>query len=237
MSATAATWECLPPKFPLDASAGFCYIFTMIVAGIYAICLTRPDGAKGHYVGQSRNVNKRLCSHRHYLRKGRHANPHLQAAWVRYGEAAFSFRLIETVEANADALTAAEERWIAELDARWDRGGFNQRIAANSNRGLKKSAESVRRSNAHRKGVPLSETHKAAIGAANRGRGPTPECIRLALEARARRPNPRLGKPDPRKGMPLSEEAKQRQSEGQKRRWAARKAEAAARPEMLGEAA
>lgn len=143
--------------------------------GIYKIELRRPDGTTSVYVGQSADLKQRIRSHRFYLTRGEHANSHLQAAWNKYGEAAFDFALVEEVEVAR--LCEREEFWIEHLVARHERGGFNQRIVAQSNRGLKKSPESVMRSNGWRKGRPLSEAHRAAIGAANRGRNYTTDPV------------------------------------------------------------
>ena len=160
--------------------------------GIYRITLTRSNGVSSNYVGQSHDVKQRLRSHRYQLSHNVHANAHLLSAWKKYGPEAFEFALLE--ETTTDRLTERETWWISELKAHHSQGGFNQRIASDSNRGLKKSPEAVRRSNAHRKGVPLSPEHKAAIGEANRGRQPSEQCIAKALEVRKGKPGPMTGR-------------------------------------------
>lgn len=49
------------------------------------------------YIGQSRNIWKRLEAHRTDLRTGTAKNQHLQNAWNKYGESAFVFETIEDV--------------------------------------------------------------------------------------------------------------------------------------------
>lgn len=168
----------------------------------------RPAGQRSDYVGQSHDVAQRLRSHRYQLNRGVHTNAHLLAAWKKYGSEAFEFVLLE--ETITERLTERETWWISELKAHHTQGGFNQRIASDSNKGLKKSPEAVRRSNAHRKGVPLSPEHREAIGTANRGRSPTEHCLAKSLEARA-------GKPGPMTGRSHTEETKQKISRTKRR--------------------
>ena len=65
------------------------------------------------YVGSAEDFARRKRVHWWMLRKGNHANKHLQAAWNRYGEAAFTFVLVEEHVANIDIL-AAENVWLHE---------------------------------------------------------------------------------------------------------------------------
>ena len=59
-------------------------------AGIYRILNTENGKC---YVGQSRNLNKRIADHKCLLRTGRHPNQRLQHAFKKYGEAAFLFTI------------------------------------------------------------------------------------------------------------------------------------------------
>lgn len=63
------------------------------------------------YVGSAVNYEKRKARHLWRLRRGDHANKHLQAAWNMYGEAAFAFAIVEVVPNDADLL-AAENMWL-----------------------------------------------------------------------------------------------------------------------------
>jgi group I intron endonuclease len=65
------------------------------------------------YVGSAVNFQKRKARHLWRLRRGDHANKHLQAAWVKYGEHAFVFVIVQEVPEGADLL-AAENVWLHE---------------------------------------------------------------------------------------------------------------------------
>ena len=63
------------------------------------------------YVGSTTQRYVRWRNHKKLLRAGRHHCKHLQAAWAKYGEAAFEFSVVERVINEAD-LEAAEDRWL-----------------------------------------------------------------------------------------------------------------------------
>lgn len=63
------------------------------------------------YVGSAVNFEKRKARHLWRLRRGDHANKHLQAAWQKYGDKAFVFAVVEVVPESADLL-AAENVWL-----------------------------------------------------------------------------------------------------------------------------
>lgn len=65
------------------------------------------------YVGSAVNYEKRKARHLWRLRRGDHANKHLQAAWNKYGEKAFVFAVVEEVAPDCDLL-AAENVWLKE---------------------------------------------------------------------------------------------------------------------------
>ena len=65
------------------------------------------------YVGSAVDLKRRKTRHFSELRTGKHNNRHLQAAWVKYGEQAFVFVVVEELALDADLL-AAENRWLKE---------------------------------------------------------------------------------------------------------------------------
>jgi group I intron endonuclease len=65
------------------------------------------------YVGSTTNTRERFRTHRNRLRRGRHHAKHLQAAWNKYGEAAFVFHVIQTVP-ETESLKDAEDIWLTE---------------------------------------------------------------------------------------------------------------------------
>jgi hypothetical protein len=46
------------------------------------------------YIGSAKHLGRRFSEHRKHLRRGQHHSRYLQAAWNKYGEAAFVFRLL-----------------------------------------------------------------------------------------------------------------------------------------------
>jgi group I intron endonuclease len=65
------------------------------------------------YVGSAVDLKRRKTRHFSELRTGKHNNRHLQAAWVKYGEQAFIFVVVEELPEDADLL-AAENIWLKE---------------------------------------------------------------------------------------------------------------------------
>lgn len=65
------------------------------------------------YVGSAVDLKRRKARHFSELRHGRHNNRYLQAAWVKYGEQAFVFVVVEELPEDADLLVA-ENVWLKE---------------------------------------------------------------------------------------------------------------------------
>lgn len=63
------------------------------------------------YVGSTTNKRERFRTHRNRLRRGVHHAPHLQAAWNKYGEEKFDFRVVEHVP-EGQSLREAEDLWL-----------------------------------------------------------------------------------------------------------------------------
>lgn len=84
------------------------------VSGVYRIACHRNGKV---YVGRALNIQKRWTRHRWELRHSTHRNSHLQRAWDKYGETAFTFEVACVIDepdpSRLDAALAAAE--IAEL--------------------------------------------------------------------------------------------------------------------------
>lgn len=78
-----------------------------MAGGIYEI---RNQKNAKCYIGSSINPRKRWQKHLWALRHGRHCNPHLQAAFGRYGEVAFSFAILES--AKSEQLLEREQYYL-----------------------------------------------------------------------------------------------------------------------------
>ena len=107
------------------ASAPFVFLVVLLVQNKYTpVELKGGHMARGiykvinvinnkFYVGSAVNFAERKRKHWWMLRKGTHANKHLQAAWLKYGEQAFVFVIVESLPDDADLL-AAENVWLKE---------------------------------------------------------------------------------------------------------------------------
>jgi group I intron endonuclease len=120
------------------------------------------------YVGSTHNQYERFRTHRNKLRGNRHHCAHLQAAWNKYGEAAFVFHVVETL-ADVSLLQAAEDVWLKN----WV--------------GKEECYNHGMRSGAPWRGAP-KETHPMY------GKEVSEETKQLIREARLRQPDPRFGK-------------------------------------------
>lgn len=63
------------------------------------------------YIGSADSFARREWQHKYYLRRNEHKNPHLQAAWNKYGEGMFVFEIIEQIPDGEDQL-AWEDKWL-----------------------------------------------------------------------------------------------------------------------------
>lgn len=77
------------------------------ISGIYCI-INLKNGKR--YIGSSKNIRQRLWSHRAELKHGKHENPHIQAAWNKYGEQNFDYYIMEIC--SKDKLLEREQWYI-----------------------------------------------------------------------------------------------------------------------------
>jgi group I intron endonuclease len=68
---------------------------------------------KKFYIGSTVNKNQRWARHRRQLRDGTHPNKQMLASWVKYGEDAFLFEVLEVLETPAELFTA-EQKYLDE---------------------------------------------------------------------------------------------------------------------------
>lgn len=74
------------------------------------------------YIGSSINLRSRWIKHLSDLRRGTHSNPHLQSAWTKYGEEAFEYRILETLE---ESVREREQHYINHYNALDRTIGYN----------------------------------------------------------------------------------------------------------------
>lgn len=123
-------------------------------SGIYAILNLINDK---YYVGSAVNLYNRWIQHKNKLNKNIHVNKHFQASWNKYGQINFLFVVLEYVEISK--IIDHEQIWLDELKANNIEFGYNKRLVARSNLGLKRNSESKLRSSFAQKGKILSEAH------------------------------------------------------------------------------
>jgi len=148
------------------------------------------------YVGSAVDLKRRKTRHFSELRTGKHNNRYLQAAWVKYGEQAFVFVVVEELSDDADLL-AAENVWLKEhvgkdycynlgVDATAPMTGFGgelsptwgykhteeaKAVIAAASTGRKQDAETIQRKIRHLIGKPKSTEVRAKISATLSGEG------------------------------------------------------------------
>ena len=175
----------------------------LCVSGIYAIRNRVTDKV---YVGSARRIKARFGSHRSLLNRGVHPNWKLQRAWIKYGADAFTFEVLESVP-NLSDLVDREQYWIDALAA--VKCGYNIRLYAENNRGLR-PGEATRRKmsaahagrghteearakiSASKKGVPLwSDEQRAAMSSERAGRKHTADALaKIAAASKGRKRSP-----------------------------------------------
>lgn len=150
----------------------------LLTSGIYAI--TRLDSQR-QYIGSATCLFQRWACHRNRLKTQTHHSPHLQAAWLKYGEQAFEFAVIEFCP--KENLTEREQFYIDQLNACIV--GFNINSIANSNQGRKASAETRAKMSKARKGHVVSSETREKIAESNRGKvhGPVTEETKAKISA------------------------------------------------------
>ena len=91
------------------------------------------------YVGSTCTFQKRIRRHFNELRQGIHHSTYLQRAFTKYGESAFTARMIEEV-ADKRELLHVEQMWIETL-----KPAYNMNPLATTSAGMKVSEETKHR--------------------------------------------------------------------------------------------
>jgi group I intron endonuclease len=160
------------------------------------------------YIGSTMNKAQRWARHRRELRAGIHVNKHMQAAWAKYGEGAFEFKVLEEVQTPA-LLFAVEQRYLDKhvgtpLCFNWskyagapmrgkygaDTPNFGKVLSEEAKQKLRIANSGIKHPNW---GKTTSEVTKAKISEANktnpwRGSKHTPESIAKIAAASTGRP-------------------------------------------------
>ena len=182
------------------------------------------------YVGSTTRPNDRFALHRRQLRSGKHHSKHLQRAWDKYGELAFTFKILTRfIDVPLKELLAEEQHWMDAYKVTDPSCGYNSAPLAGSNAGRVMTPEAKKRISDSLKGRKLTAEHRAKIGDAHRGRKHTAQTrTNMSKAAQARGPQKRppcsletrrkisaslSGEKHPQFGKPLSKETKRKISE------------------------
>lgn len=142
------------------------------------------------YVGSAVNPQQRCREHMSDLRNGVHHSRHLQHAWNKYGEGAFTLEIIEPVLFVED-LVRREQYWIDALvsaDSRW---GYNSSPTAGSPLGVKHTNEMRRKTSDAMKARLSDPAERARVSERSKAKWADP-VIRAKMIDRAR-----VGRSDP----------------------------------------
>lgn len=137
----------------------------MKTSGIYLI--TNQTNHK-IYVGSSTFCERRRIEHKGKLNKNKHPNPHLQAAWSKYGELSFRFDIVE--EIPIEQLQFVEQQyldWIGVMPKQWFYNISNNSEAPA--RGIKKPEGFGEKMSKLLKGRKCSREHRDNISKGHMG--------------------------------------------------------------------
>ena len=124
-------------------------------------------------VGSSRNIFKRWKDYKTRLHNGEQKNPHFQASWIKHGESAFEFLILEEyqfddslpLEVNQKVLLLLEDKWMDICQSRDPKFGYNFKGASCPTLSL----ETRKRISESQKGRVTSETTRLKLSEACRG--------------------------------------------------------------------
>lgn len=118
------------------------------------------------YIGQTVDYQKRKNSHISHLNRGAHFNRYLQAAWAKYGQAAFSFEVLE--ECNRKMLDGLERSYINKYKSADEKRGYNLMTGGQAYREF--TDEVRQRMSEANKGRVFTEEHKRKISKSQIGK-------------------------------------------------------------------
>ncbi|HEX8248979.1 MAG TPA: GIY-YIG nuclease family protein [Pyrinomonadaceae bacterium] len=128
-------------------------------SGIYQILNTKSGKL---YIGSAVYLTRRFTEHKRQLNKQIHNNKFLQAAWNKYGAAAFGFQILEYVS-DIDLLIEREQFWLDKTNCFQKNIGYNLSPTAKSILGYRFSDEQKAKVSAGLKGRKKSAEHRANI--------------------------------------------------------------------------
>lgn len=137
-------------------------------AGIYQITNLRNNKV---YIGSTTNFKIRSRAHINLLKRNKHFNTHLQAAFNKYGEESFEISIVEILHiSNAKSkedfvqtLLNREEYYIQKIKASNPEFGYNARYTCNSNLGKKFTQQQKLNLSKAKQGIPMHPNTKKVL--------------------------------------------------------------------------
>jgi len=134
------------------------------------------------YIGSTNDFQRRWAEHSNDLRKNKHTNRHLQAAWNKYGEEAFEFEVI--ARCKEEHLIENEQLWLNTYAGEKFCYNINENADCPPKGPLSEEhKEKIRQSRLGKKRAPFSEEWKRNISNSVRGFKKTPEAIEKTASA------------------------------------------------------
>lgn len=133
--------------------------------GIVGIYIIKNKYNNKVYIGQSVDVEYRICNHFSKLKYNRHDNEHLQRAYNKHPEC-FEWELLE--KCNEAELDDKEIYYIKLYDSTNDEKGYNKSHGGQSTH--RATAETRSKMSLSKKGKKFTKEHCQKIGEANRKR-------------------------------------------------------------------
>lgn len=144
------------------------------ISGVYGIrSLTHPERV---YIGSSINIRKRWSQHKESLRLGTHHNAKLQNHYNKHGKTDLVFEAI--IQCDQNIIIAIEQTFIDRYMP-W----FNVREIADSNFGVKHTAETNQKNRERQLGKRYSEEAKRNMGLSHLGTHRSKDTKRKMSEA------------------------------------------------------
>lgn len=140
-------------------------------SGVYQI-LNKINGKR--YIGSAVNFMKRWSDHRTHLIKNIHPNGYLQKSVNKYGIDSFNFEIVEKVT-DLTQLLQREQYWMDYYKSSDDLFGYNIRLNAQNNKGLKHSDETKQKMRLAHLGKKQSLEHIKNAADSHRGKKRTEE--------------------------------------------------------------